>query len=182
MTGTETLAARLGTTVHKSVLLRSLARRGLKTADSVAREAQRRGLDYYIPTGNTEGGTGSPTSDVGLEELVVALIHPCLPWEPQRFRLAAALMAAPGVDPVLLANLAVHERAVLPLADIGRAGKAAEPGVKFWTTLLSHIPFDLPVPAGVMPHPSRYMVIPGKVRPGATGKAQWVRPRMLPAG
>lgn len=182
MTGTETLAARLGTTVHKSVLLRSLARRGLKTADAIAREAQRRGLDYYIPAEHVEEDASSPAPDVSLEELVVALIHPCLPWEPQRFRLAAALMAAPGVDPVLLANLAVQERAALPLADIGRAGKATEPEVEFWTALLSHLPVDLPVPAGVMPHPSRYMVIPGKVRPGTTGKAKWVRPRMLSAG
>jgi hypothetical protein len=181
MKGSGTLAARLGTTVHESVLLRRLARHGLVTEDSITWEAQRRGLDYYIPAGG-EKPDAPPNPDIGIEELVIALIHPSLHWEPQRFRLAAALMAAPGVDPDGLATLAIQERAVIPLAEIARAGKAAEPEEMFWGNLLSHLPSGEPPPPGVMPHPSRYMVIPGKVRPGTVGKSHWVRPRMLPTG
>jgi hypothetical protein len=91
-------------------------------------------------------------------------------------------MAAPGVNPSVLANIAIQERAVTPLVSIARAGKDAEPEESFWKDLLTRLPADVSLPSGVMPHPSRYMVIPGKVRPGMTGKAQWVRPRMLPVG
>jgi hypothetical protein len=119
---------------------------------------------------------------VPVEDLVVGLVHPCLPWEPQRFRLAAALMASQGVSAQRLANLAIQERAVAPVAGIALAGKTAEPSEAFWLELLAHLPHHPPVPAGVMPHPSRYMIIPGKIRPGVTGSARWVRPRMLPVG
>lgn len=180
MKGQGTLAARLGTTVHKSVLLRRFARRGLKTADSIAREAQRRGLDYYMASDAQQVDT--PISDTKIEELVVALIHPCLPWEPQRFRLAAALMAAPEVNADLLAALAIQERAASALVAIARAGREAEPEEAFWKNLLARLLGEISIPSGVMPHPSRYMVIPGKVRPGTTGRPHWVRPRMLPEG
>ena len=177
MNGRATLASRLGTTRHRSLLLRRLAHLGLSTGEALAEAALRRGLDYYAPGGaSTDANTGVVDDAVSTEELVVALVHPCLPWEPHRFRLAAALMGAPEVDAKRLALLAVSERCVPMVAEIARAGQAAEPTEPFWPELLALLPAHAPVPRGVMPHPSRYMIIPGRA-----GPSRWVRPQMLSA-
>lgn len=179
MKGTETLAARMGTTVHRSLLLHKLCRLGLKDADAISSEAKQRGLDYYLPHTGLQQTPQATARGITSEELVVALVHPGLPWDPQRFRLAAALMADSGVNARRLATLAIQERTVATIGAIATEGQNAEPSEPFWKELLMHLPQSAPVPAGVMPHPSRYMVIPGKIRPGRVGKSHWVRPRML---
>ena len=174
MNGRATLASRMGTTRHRSLLLRRLADRGLPTGEALAAAALHRGLDYYPPGGASANATPDEAqSAVRMEELVVALVHPCLPWEPHRFRLAAALMGSPEVDAKRLALLAISERCVPMVAEIARAGQKAEPGTPFWQELLACLPAHSPVPGGVMPHPSRYMIIPGRA-----GPSRWVRPRM----
>lgn len=177
MSRTSTLATRLGTTVHRSLLLHRLASLGLGDANAIAAAASSRGLDYYSAGEESQSFSTAELSKVSHEELVVALVHSSLPWEPQRFRLAAALMASPGVSANRLANLAIQERVVAVIAEIARSGRHAEPENAFWAELLSMLPEHAPVPAGVMPHPSRYMVIPGRTGPRATGPARWVRPR-----
>lgn len=171
------LARKLGTTTHQSLLLHRLRRLGLDTPEKLAALAESRGLDYYagsrpasMPT------TPLAAADVTTEELAVALLHPCLPWEPQRIRMAAALLAAPGVQASTVARLSVLERSAAVVREIALAGQSEEPTNSFWPALLGLLPLAPAVPSGVLPHRSRYMAITGRARPGAMPTRQWIRP------
>jgi hypothetical protein len=171
------LARRLGTTSHHSLLLHRLRRHGLETPEKLAALAESRGLAYYAGAKVTPGNSdASPMPGVTDEELCVALVHPSLPWEPQRIRLAAALLAGPGVQPSIIARLAVQERNAAVFREIALAGQAEEPANSFWPAVLGLLPPTPRVPPGVLPHPSRYMAISGRVRPGTPAARQWVRP------
>lgn len=171
------LARRLGTTTHLSLLLHRLRRRGLDTPEKLAALAESRGLRYYASAKATPGRYDDfPIPDVTDEELAIALLHPSLPWDPQRIRLAAALLAAPGVRAPVIARLAVMERSSAVVREIALAGQAEEPDNGFWPVLLSLLPPTPSVPPGVLPHRSRYMAIAGRTRPGTPPARQWIRP------
>lgn len=171
------LARRLGTTTHRSLLLHRLRRRGLDTPEKLAALAASRGLDYYAGTRPAPIPSATlAAADVTTEELAIALLHPCLPWEPQRIRLAAALLAAPEVRASTVARLAIMERCTAVVREIARAGQTEEPINSFWPSLLGLLPPGPAVPSGVLPHRSRYMAITGRARPGAMPARQWIRP------
>lgn len=171
------LATRLGTTAHCSLLLHRLRAAGLDTPEKLAADAVRRGLPYYAPPG--EVAAAPPLlRPVSAAELAIALLHPCLPWSPQRLRLAAATLATPGLVPAEVAHLAAQERSVAVVRAIACAAAAAEPAEAFWPELLAALPAAPPIPPGVLPHPSRYMAISGRARPGATPQSVWIRPTL----
>lgn len=170
------LARRLGTITHRSLLLHRLGRLGLETPEKLAALAESRGLRYYASALSApETADARPTCAVTDEELAIALMHPSLPWDPQRIRLAAALLAARGVRAPVIARLAVMERSASVLREIALAGRTEEPDNTFWATLLALLPPTTPVPPGVLPHRSRYMAISGRSRPGTVPARQWVR-------
>lgn len=172
-----TLATRLGITTHQSLLLHRLRRRGLDTPEKLAALAESRGLDYYAGTQPAPmPSTTLAAADVTTEELAIALLHPCLPWEPQRIRLAAALLAAPEVRASTVARLAIMERCAAVVREIALAGQTEEPINSFWPSLLDLLPPGPAVPSGVLPHRSRYMAITGRARPGTIPAREWVRP------
>ena len=171
------LAKRLGITTHQSLLLHRLRRRGLDTPEKLAALAESRGLDYYAGIRPAPmPSTTLAAADVTTEELAIALLHPCLPWEPQRIRLAAALLAASGVQASTVARLAIMERSAAVVREIALAGQLEEPTNSFWPTLLGLLPPTRAVPSGVLPHRSRYMAITSRARPGAIPTRQWIRP------
>jgi hypothetical protein len=171
------LATRLGITAHQSLLLHRLRGRGLDTPEKLAALAESRGLDYYAGTRPAPIPSATLTAaDVTTEELAIALLHPCLPWEPQRIRLAAALLAAPEVRASTVARLAIMERCAAVVREIARAGQTEEPSNSFWPSLLDLLPPGPSVPSGVLPHRSRYMAITGRARPGTIPARKWVRP------
>lgn len=165
----------MGTTTHCSLLLHRLRAAGLNTPARLVAAALRRGLSYYGAATESEMPASGhhPVTDA---ELAIALLHPSLPWDPHRLRLAAAILASPGIHPEKIARLAVQERAVALVREIAAAGASAEPNVAFWDELLRALPERPPVPRGVLPHPSRYMAISGRARPGCAPPAVWIRP------
>jgi len=170
-----TFAHRLRLIPHRSLLLERARRAGLDGATGFVALAWQRGCRYY-PRGAGEVPSGCVS--FSNEELAIALMHPSLPWDPQRLRVAAAMAGAWGNDCRRLARLAVQEQAVVPLAMVARAGREAEPGNPFWSDLLRCLPEAPPPPPGVMPHPSRFCAIAGKTRPGPdpSPSVTWIRP------
>lgn len=75
-------------------------------------------------------------------------------------------------------SLLLHRAAAAGLTSIAKAGLRYEPGNPFWTELIQCLPACAPVPAGILPHPSRYVALTGRRsvhRPDSPG-AQWIRP------
>ena len=167
----EVFAHRLGLIPHRSLLLQRARRLGLSTPAAFEALAWQRGCRYY-PRRNE-------LPEFSNEELAIALMHPALPWDPQRLRIAAAIVSAPGNAPHRLARLAVLEQAVIPLRYIASAGQAAEPENPFWREVMAALPPAPPPLPGVMPHRSRFAAITGKTRPGSdpSAAARWIRPQ-----
>jgi hypothetical protein len=175
----DTFAHRLGFTPHRSLLLQRARRLGLGTFAALEALAWQRGCRYYP---RRDAGAIFREPDFSNEDLTIALMHPALPWDPQRLRLAAAMLAARGNDPRRLARLAILEQAVVPLRYIASAGQVAEPANPFWQALTAALPPSAPPPPGVMPHPSRFAALAGKTRPGSSPSpaSRWIRP-LLPS-
>jgi hypothetical protein len=173
---TECLAVRLGQPRHHSVLLHSARALGLRKAEDFTQLAYQRGCLYYTPPEWTPSRQVCPS--FSKESLAIALLHPCLPYDPHRLRIAAAMVAAPAVNPQRLAHLAVQERAADIVRFIGEAGHHCEPDQPFWTQLLHALPASRkPLTIGVMPHPSRFTAMTGRTGPGHRVITQtWIRP------
>lgn len=176
-----TLARRLGSTAHRSVLLHRAAALGLTNVAAFAALAARRGLRYYAGP-DQEPGPSPDLAAFGDAELAIALLHPALPWEPHRIRLGAAVLAAAGVDPRYLARLAAQERCEAVVRHIAEAGAQCEPENDFWPRLLAALGPTAPVPPGVLPHPTRFVAATGYSPTGQRGwSAAWIRPQSTPA-
>ena len=174
-----TLAAKLGTTTHLSPLLRKARRLGLD-ATGLEQLAIQRGCDYY------HAGDPLPPASISQEhfsneELAISLLHPALPYDPQRLRLGAAMLGAVDNDPAEIAHLAKMERCESVLRYITDAGHKFEPENPYWTRLLSLLPEGpLPKP-GIMPHPTRFVAMTGITRRGVETVTEWIRPTPAPA-
>ena len=170
------LAQRLGQPMHQSVLLHSARTQGLREADDFTQLAFQRGCRYYMPPDWKPAR--QLTASLSPEGLAIALLHPCLPYNPQRIRIAAAMVSAPHLKPQHLAHLALQERAADVLRFIAEAGHRCEPDHSFWSELLPYLPeIRTPLPLGVMPHPSRFTAMIGRPGPGQRElKQTWIRP------
>jgi hypothetical protein len=169
-------AQRLGQPMHHSVLLHNARTQGLREADDFTQLAFQRGCRYYMPSDWKPSRQLS--ASLSPEALAIALLHPCLPYDPQRIRIAAAMVSAPDLKPQHLAHLAMQERAADVLRFIAEAGHRCEPDHSFWSELLPHLPQSrAPLPLGVMPHPSRFTAMTGRLGPGQRElKQTWIRP------
>jgi len=171
---TLTLAAKLGTTVHLSPLLRKawrlgLSPRGLETL------AVQRGCRHYSDGSEPEQPLVSE-QQFSNEELALALLSPALPYDPHSLRCGAAMVGADGNDPRRLARLAVMERAVTVIRYVAEAGRKFEPETDFWQRLLDALPPGPIPPPGVLPHPTRFVAMTGFTRRGPGLVVEWQRP------
>lgn len=157
------LAHLIGTTPHLSPLLRKARRLGYEVPDDLQRLALIRGCAHYAPPNNTLKEVKDCGQDrFSNEELAVALVSAGLEGDARHVRVAAQLLAAPGVSAVAVARLARMERCVPILRYIAEAGlREDEEGAHFWKSVLELLPDCPPIPEGRMPHPSRFMSQPG---------------------
>ena len=185
---TETLAQRLGTTVHLSPLLMKARRLGLATPEDLERLAVRRGLRYYDCSGESsilreepEPEPAELCADFSDEELAIALVSLSFQYSQMRLRMAAAVLATEGNSPEKLARLAVEERSEVVVVYIATCGLKVEPENPFWHTLLAHLP-KLPEPRpDLLPHITRFVAMTGFTRRGKETIMQWIRPAHLVA-
>ena len=181
-----TLAGLMGTTAHVSSLLLKARRLGLGAPGDLEHLAVSRGLRYYDSHGNSQGGREEPSSgpvdEVGEEltneELAIALLSPSAPYSQQRLRMGAAMLAADGNRPEVLARLALQERCGAVVRHIATCGHDVEPANPFWDHLLERLPADPTAPpADALPHPTRFVAMTGLTRDGVGNLKQWIRPR-----
>ena len=185
-----TLARKLGTPKHHSLLLRKAHQIGLYGASELIGLAIARGCQHY-----GRGPEPVPTKPLSRaefsdEELAIALLSPCLPYNPRAVRVGAQMLSGHGNRPGRLALLARKERSENVVRHIAAAGRSTEPHESFWKELLAALPPALPfrsiLPAGVLPHPSRFRMETGWTDPSdptAHGgpRMTWLRPAPLPA-
>ncbi len=173
---TPTLAEKLGTPPHISPLLKKAQRLGLHSAELLESLAVARGCWHYR---SPDLGLAPEVSesDFSNEDLAAALLSPSLPYLAHTIRLGAAMLGATGNGIEFLARLAVAERCVIPMHYVAEAALHFEPDNLFWRGLLDHLPESLPVPDGVMPHPTRFVSMTGMTRGGVRPPPIWIRPR-----
>ena len=171
----ESLAQRLGDTAHRSPLLRKARRHGLSSVPEFVQLAVLRGCRHYA------GIFTVPVADPGCsvisnEELVTLLLLGEQSFDPFAVRCAAQLVTACEIP--RLATLAARERVQRSLAYIADAAALHDPGgAPFWTQLRAALGAQRPVPAGQLPHWTRFVSHTGVTRQGP-GRVTWlgVRP------
>ena len=171
---TPTLAEKLGMTTHISALLMKAKRLGLGPQELQVLAAQR-GCRHYSDGSEPETPLATERQ-FSNAELALALLSVALPYDPHSIRCGAAMLSAKANDPAEVARLAVMERSEIPVRYVAEAGKKFEPQNRFWDDLLRLLP---PTPApksGVLPHPTRFVVMTGFTRRGPEQLVQWVRP------
>ena len=172
-----TLATRLGTTTHFSMLLRKARKLGLASPNDLSNLAAQRGCRHYwhedVPAG--ELATRGQFND---EELAIALLNVALPFDPHAIRCGAAMVNAEGNSAARLTWLAKLERSERVLRYVAECGKKYEPENLFWDELLVLLPEYSPLPDGALPHPTRFIAMTGFI-PGVGRKlvTEWQRPQ-----
>jgi len=172
-----TLASKLGTTAHISLLLKSAAKYGLRTLHDFHILTVQRGCRHYWQ-GDEPAGELVSEKDFSNEELAIAMLSVAQPYDPHLIRCGAAMLGAKGNSPEKLAFLATKERCEQVVRYIAEAGRHFEPENAFWTTLLQLLPDALPVRDGVLPHPTRFVAMTGYQRGvGKKIQSEWQRPQ-----
>ena len=97
----DTLAKKLGTSVHFSPLLRKARRLGLSTPKDLWTLAVQRGCRHYWHGDEPEGEL-VPQTALTNEELAVALLNAAGPYSPHSIRCRAAILGAIGNDPTMV--------------------------------------------------------------------------------
>ena len=91
--------------------------------------------------------------------------------------LGAAMLAAEGNSPAVIARLAVRERSERVVHYVATLGEQVEPGNLFWSEILARLPkFDPPGP-DLLPHLTRFVAMTGYTRRGRETVMQWIRPQ-----
>ena len=181
-----TLARKLGGPVHHSLLLRKAREVGLHGASELIALAIARGCQHYRGGPEPVPTEPLPRAVFSDEELAVALLSPCLPYDPRAVRVGAQMLGSHGNQPRRLALLARRERAENVVRHVAVAGQLTEPCEPFWEELLAALPSRSALPAGVLPHPSRFRIETGLTNPsdlaGRGGsQMKWLRPSPLSA-
>ncbi len=167
----KSLADQLGETAHCSLLQRKARRLGVPDLAAAIRLAVARGARHYAsawaPAESDPGPDALPD-----EELVALLLLGAHPFEPFAIRCAAQLVSR--CDPARLARLARLERVARPLAHIAGAGLAHDPArAAQWRDLLGRLGRLPPVPAGRLPHWTRFVSHSGLTRRGGP-RTDWL--------
>lgn len=170
-----TLAEKLGTTHHVSPLLLKLKNHGLTTPREIAAAAIDRGCRHYAPFAQ---GLHKDAPDILDEELAIALLSPCHPYEPQLIRIGSQMLSGINSDPNKLVRLAIMERCGPIMKYIAQCGQKTEPHLPFWTAILTRLHAYDPAPASVMSHISRFRSETGITNPERPNdpKIVWLRP------
>ena len=171
-----TLAEKLGTKQHDSVLLQKAKGFGLADAAALELLAVARGCWHYRQPGMPDPPS-VPESQFTNEELAIALLSPALPYSPNTIRLGAAMVGATGNREEIIVGLAKAEGCEAVLQHIARAGVQFEPNNPFWGKLLAKLPTAVEPPDGVLPHPTRFVSMTGFTRSGPGKVTIWIRPR-----
>ena len=176
-----TLAEKLGIPTHHSILLRKAREIGLNDSSALIGLAVVRGCQHY--RGGPEQVPTMPPSRAAFsdEELAIALLSPCLPYNSRAVRVGAQMLGSRSNQPRRLALLARKERAESVVRHIAAAGQRTEPQESFWPELLMALSPAASLRAGVLPHPSRFYMETGRTDPSnpvTRGGAQrtWLRP------
>ena len=180
-----TLARKLGTPEHHSLLLRKARATGLCNVADLIGLAIARGCHHY--QGGTEPVPIAPPSRAAFsdEELAIALLSPCLPYNPRAVRVGAQMLGSVDNRPQRLALLARRERTENVVRHIAEAGQHTESQEVFWQELLTALsPASSSrsvLPAGVLPHPSRFRIETGLTNPSdpvfrGGPRMIWLRP------
>jgi hypothetical protein len=174
-----TIANICGSTAHVSPLLHKAKRLGLATADCLLRLAVARGCEHYAPADYDRARVNDPGSERFTDaELGMAMISGAQDYDPQLMRCAAQLLSGPDLDPGILVRLARMERCERVLAYIAVQARQWDEGREaFWASLMALLPPKASMPAGIWPHPSRFMLQAGYRRGGESHKPVWLRPR-----
>jgi hypothetical protein len=173
----DTLATKLGTTVHFSPLLRKARGLGLSTPKDLWTLAVQRGCRHYWQGDEPEGEL-VPQTALTNEELAIALLNSAGSYSPHSIRCGAAMLGAIGNDPALVAKLAIWERSEAVVRFVAECGRKFEPHNSFWGELLDRLPGCGVPKEGVMPHPTRFVAMSGYER--GVGKkitTEWQRPQ-----
>lgn len=164
---------------HISALLRKAQRLGLDAA-SLETLAIQRGCRYYSD-GEKDHSPNVSEAEFSNSELAIALLHPSLPYRPQRIRVGAAMLSAEGGIPSKIARLAIMERAEPIVEYIAQCGSRFEPENRFWKELLAQIRVRGKVDSSNLPHPTRFVAMTGITPRGRELVTQWIRPGRTPA-
>ena len=176
----ETLAQRLGTTAHLSLLLMKAKRLGFDTPEKIEDLARARGLQYYsdpVGTVNEEKVCYRAGESLSNEEIAMCLLSSVLPYSQQRIRMGGAMLAASGNDPMMIARLAFMERCERVVHYIASLGFKVEPQNPFWDGLLRLLPEFEPPRPDLLPHITRFVAMTGVTQNGRETVMQWIRPR-----
>ncbi len=175
---TPSLAQKLGTTTHMSCLRHEALRLGLSTDKDLVDEAIARGCFHFLQS-DTPPASRVTEREFSNEKLALALLTIANRYEPWLIRVGAMLLSHIDNDVHQIARQTRLERSEAVIREIALAGQRYEPENIFWRELLDLLP-DLPSPeAGVLPHHSRYVSIPGKIGPGKMGSPTWLRPKKM---
>jgi hypothetical protein len=175
-TSHDTLARRMGTTTHISLLLKRAEMLGLQRPEDLQTLAVQRGCRHYwhegVPSGELVG-----VDRFSNEDLAVALLDIALPYDPHTIRCGAAMLGADGNDVSKIVRLAIMERSEPVVRYVAEAGLRYEPQNPFWRELLALLPVTRPVKEGVLPHPTRFIAMTGYERyTGPRIQTEWQRP------
>lgn len=169
-----TLAARLGDTAHVSGLTIRLARvsgAGDRLPEWLLKVAVARGARHY----QRDFDPGLPPDHPAIpdEEIGVALCLGQMPDNPWLVRAAAQLLSSPGIDPARLARLAEMERVEPVLQHIAAAAEKVDRALEPWATLRRALHPRRTIRPDVLPHWTRFAILPGLTRDGYA-PPQWL--------
>jgi hypothetical protein len=180
---TPPLARRLGDVTHVSPLLHRVCRLSGCSEDRIGewllKSAVQRGASHYerdfaqdLPPDN---------SDLGDEELGVALCLGQHPYSSTFIRAAAQLLSSPRTNAPRLARLAVMERVEPVLFHIASLAARFDAEAQPWAYLRRNLSERLPCPSDALPHWSRFVSQTGVTSFAGGPDIKWLR-RREPAG
>jgi hypothetical protein len=172
-----TLARKLGDTVHVSGLAIRLARQsgaGERLPEWLLKVAIERGAKHYQRDFDPSLPPDNPA--IPSEEIGVALCLGQMPDEPWLIRAAAQLLSSPRVNAQHLARLAEMERVEPVLLHIAAACERVDAKLEPWATLRRVLHPRRTVRTEVLPHWTRFAILPGLTRDG-NAPPQWLSRR-----
>ena len=171
------MAHALGSTPHRSALLRRLGGLGFRAPEQLLDLAVSRGCSHYRRMANVMPVNDPGESMISNEQLAVALCSAAQVYDPQLIRCAVQLLSAPDVRLPALVHLARQERCLPLLKAVARAASGDVIDVVGpWASLNSLADSrDPSVPAGRLPHATRFMIMAGRDRSGQIRPPRWLR-------
>jgi hypothetical protein len=174
-----TLARRIGDSTHVSPLLHKICRvTGCpeeRIGEWLLKCAVSRGASHYER--DFPDDLPSDNSELGNEEIGVALCLGQHPYNSTFIRAAAQLLSSPKTDAPRLVRLAVMERVEPVLFHIATLAARFAPEAQPWSFILHHLPKRLSCPPDALPHWSRFVSQTGVTSFAGGPDIKWLRRR-----